>query len=116
MLKNLVDNAINDTPRAVAASPRTHAAGSPVFEVEDNGPGIPEADRERVFERFYRVLGSTSMAPASACRSCARLPSCTAAPSPWTPARRTRHLAAWSSCAAPPAATRQVQGDHDALG
>jgi len=26
--------------------------------VEDNGPGIPEAEKERIFERFYRVLGS----------------------------------------------------------
>jgi two-component system sensor histidine kinase TctE len=58
MLKNLVDNAIKYTPRGGSVTARTRYAGSPVFEVEDTGPGIPEADRERVFERFYRVLGS----------------------------------------------------------
>jgi two-component system sensor histidine kinase TctE len=29
-----------------------------VLSVEDNGPGIPDPERERVFERFYRVLGT----------------------------------------------------------
>jgi two-component system sensor histidine kinase TctE len=29
-----------------------------VLSVEDNGPGIPDTERGRVFERFYRVLGT----------------------------------------------------------
>ena len=28
--------------------------------MEDNGPGIPHAEREHVFERFYRILGSNT--------------------------------------------------------
>jgi len=58
MVKNLVDNAIKYTPRGGHVTARTRFAGSPVLEVEDTGPGIPEVDRELVFERFYRVLGS----------------------------------------------------------
>jgi two-component system sensor histidine kinase TctE len=58
MVKNLIDNAIKYTPRGGHVTARTRFAGAPVFEVEDSGVGIPEAERERVFERFYRVLGS----------------------------------------------------------
>lgn len=58
MIKNLVDNAIKYTPRDGSVTARTRRAGAPIFEVEDTGIGIPEADRERVFERFFRVLGS----------------------------------------------------------
>lgn len=58
MVKNLMDNAIKYTPAGGSVTARTRYAGAPIFEVEDSGAGIPEADRERVFERFYRVLGS----------------------------------------------------------
>ncbi|WP_176091141.1 sensor histidine kinase [Burkholderia ambifaria] len=60
MLGNLVDNAIRYTPeggritvrvRAEQAARRVH------LEVEDTGPGIPAAERDRVVERFYRILG-----------------------------------------------------------
>jgi two-component system sensor histidine kinase TctE len=59
LLKNLVDNAIRYTPPRGAVTVRVRgAAGASVLEVEDTGPGIPEAERELVFERFYRVLGT----------------------------------------------------------
>ncbi len=58
LVRNLVNNAIEYTPRGGHVTVRTRFAGSPVLEIEDSGPGIPEADRELVFERFYRVLGS----------------------------------------------------------
>lgn len=55
MLGNLVDNAVRYTPPdgRVDVSVRA-AAGSAVLTVADSGPGIPEEDRERVFDRFYR--------------------------------------------------------------
>ncbi|KON80941.1 sensor histidine kinase N-terminal domain-containing protein [Azoarcus sp. PA01] len=58
LIKNLLDNAIKYTPPGGRVTARTRVAGAIVLEIEDTGTGIPEADRERVFERFYRVLGS----------------------------------------------------------
>lgn len=58
MIKNLIDNAIKYTPRGGSVTARTRAAGAIIFEVEDSGIGIPESDRDMVYERFYRVLGS----------------------------------------------------------
>jgi heavy metal sensor kinase len=53
----VVDNAITYTPRGgeVRVSARPVASGGAALEVSDTGPGIAPEERERVFERFYRV-------------------------------------------------------------
>jgi len=59
MLNNLLDNAIRYTHAGGQVTVRVgFEAGRPRVSVEDNGPGIPESERGRVFERFYRVLGT----------------------------------------------------------
>jgi len=59
MLNNLLDNAIRYTQPGGQVTVRVSPGlRSLVLTVEDNGPGIPEAERGRVFERFHRVLGS----------------------------------------------------------
>jgi two-component system, OmpR family, sensor histidine kinase TctE len=58
LVSNLVDNAIRYTPASGHINVRISAAPSPALEVEDDGIGIPVAEREQVFERFYRVIGS----------------------------------------------------------
>lgn len=58
MLDNLVDNALRYTPAGGAVTVRCGlAAGDPYFGAEDNGIGIPAAEREKVLERFYRGAG-----------------------------------------------------------
>jgi two-component system sensor histidine kinase TctE len=59
MLNNMLDNAIRYTPANghITVSVNTTAHGAALC-VEDNGPGIEPQHRERVFERFYRILGS----------------------------------------------------------
>ena len=57
LLANLVDNALRYTPAGGMVTVRCGVAGFPYLEVEDDGPGIPGAERERVFERFYRGAG-----------------------------------------------------------
>ncbi len=59
MLNNLIDNALRYTPNGGQVTVRVLSEPAQlVIEVEDNGVGIRYAQRERVFERFYRVLGS----------------------------------------------------------
>ena len=65
MIRNLLDNAVNYTPSSaqqpgvvtarVLADPFGQAL---VLQVEDTGPGIPAAERELVFQPFYRSLGT----------------------------------------------------------
>ncbi len=59
LLSNLVDNALKYTPAggSVTLSAGTHN-GRPFIGVEDTGPGIPEADRHRVRQRFFRLPNS----------------------------------------------------------
>ena len=52
LLSNLVDNALAHTPSGGNVILRVTAPA--VLEVEDDGPGIPLEERDRVFERFYR--------------------------------------------------------------
>jgi two-component system sensor histidine kinase TctE len=58
LLTNLVDNAIKYTPRGGHVTVRSRATESAIIEVEDDGIGIAPEERESVFERFYRVLGT----------------------------------------------------------
>ena len=65
LVRNLLDNAISYTPSSVEipgvvtarvlADPFGHAL---VLQVEDSGPGIPEAEHDLVFQPFYRALGT----------------------------------------------------------
>jgi two-component system OmpR family sensor kinase/two-component system sensor histidine kinase QseC len=64
LLRNLVDNAL----RHAGPAPDVHVAvgigvgsalGRPTLTVDDHGPGLPAAERERVFARFYRRDGQS---------------------------------------------------------
>jgi two-component system, OmpR family, sensor kinase len=60
MLRNLLDNAIKYSPAGGQVDIRIDrdSEGGAMLVVEDSGPGIGEEERERVFDRFYRVPGS----------------------------------------------------------
>lgn len=55
-LRNLLENAVTYSPQGSTITLAARRAGAAVeFTVADEGPGLPEHDLERVFERFYRV-------------------------------------------------------------
>ena len=59
LLTNLVDNALRYTPAGGRVEVRAFRSGAEaVLEIADDGPGVPTAERARVFDRFYRVAGT----------------------------------------------------------
>ncbi len=60
LLLILVDNAVDHSPPATTVTVRVRRSGAhAILEVEDQGPGIPPAERERIFEPFTRLHGTT---------------------------------------------------------
>ncbi len=62
LMNNLCDNAMRYTPADGHIEIRTYIRASKAFiEVCDDGPGVPETERERIFERFYRAEGTKTI-------------------------------------------------------
>ncbi|XAH24990.1 ATP-binding protein [Xylophilus sp. GW821-FHT01B05] len=61
LLRNLLENAVKFSPPGGQVDADLRADGhSVLLAVDDSGPGIPDEDRERVFDRFYRSPGATA--------------------------------------------------------
>jgi signal transduction histidine kinase len=63
LVRNLVDNAFRYAPRGAIVVRAERSTGSAVVEVADHGPGIAQADLERIFEPFYRVRADAKAPP-----------------------------------------------------
>ena len=56
LFANLVENAIRHSPQGSEIEIRGQESDKAIIvEINDNGPGIPEAEREKVFRRLYRL-------------------------------------------------------------
>ena len=61
LVRNLADNALRYTPAGGRLLlTLTDSPGGPRLTLDDSGPGIPEADRDRVFERFVRGAAAST--------------------------------------------------------
>jgi two-component system sensor histidine kinase TctE len=59
LIDNLIDNAVKYSPTGSIVTTRIEETeGSIILTVEDNGPGIPREEKDAVFQRFHRILGS----------------------------------------------------------
>jgi len=67
MVANLLDNAVKYTPGggSISVSLTSTEHGDPIVAIADTGPGVPLADRENVFRRFFRLESSRSKHPGS---------------------------------------------------
>ncbi len=61
LIANLVDNAIRYTPAGGKVTLRVLGGDAPLLEVEDSGPGVAAAERERVFAPFYRTVSAQAV-------------------------------------------------------
>jgi len=58
LVRNLVDNAVRYSPAGGDVQVRIDSSGEGVvLTVCDQGPGVPDAEKDRIWDRFYRVLG-----------------------------------------------------------
>ena len=62
MIYNLTDNAVKYSARGTGTVDLARSGGTVILTVADQGPGIPEGDLPRIFERFYRVDKARSRA------------------------------------------------------
>jgi len=58
VIANLIENALRHTPAGSTIEAGVSMAGAPVLWVADDGPGIPESERENVLKRHYRLDNS----------------------------------------------------------
>jgi two-component system sensor histidine kinase BaeS len=58
LLHNLISNALRYADSQVSVTAEEDESGWVKIRVEDNGNGIPEAEREKIFQRYYRVDAS----------------------------------------------------------
>jgi two-component system OmpR family sensor kinase len=64
LLRNVIENAVRYSPRGGRVRLAVVAEGAKVtVEVSDEGPGVAEADRDKIFEPFYRAVGTRGAAP-----------------------------------------------------
>jgi signal transduction histidine kinase len=61
LMRNLIDNAVRHSPPGSTVQVETGEDATDTYAmVRDSGPGIPEGERGRVFQRFYRPANSRS--------------------------------------------------------
>jgi two-component system heavy metal sensor histidine kinase CusS len=67
LLRNVIENAVRYSPRGGKVRVGVTAGSNSVrFEVSDEGPGVTEADRDKIFEPFYRAASARGVAPEGA--------------------------------------------------